>query len=118
MTSKQNVTFFGSYSISNESLDKVHAVMFEDVDDIVYLFKVLSDPIRLKILKALEIQELCVCVLVEITDYKYSALSYHLKLLKDENLVSSRRDKSFQTYYLTDFGHELLKSIDKEFRDL
>ena len=118
MNSKQNVTVFGSYTISKSTLDKVHAVMSEDVDDMVYLFKVLSDPIRLKILKALEIQDLCVCVLVEITDYKHSALSYHLKLLKDENLVGSRRDKSFQIYYLTNFGYELLKSIDKEFRDV
>ncbi|ADI74989.1 transcriptional regulator, ArsR family [Methanohalobium evestigatum Z-7303] len=118
MTDKQNIAVFEPYTLSQENLDKVHAVMSEDVDDMVYLFKVLSDPIRLKILRALETQELCVCVLVELTDYKYSALSYHLKLLKDENLVESRRDKSYQIYYLTGFGYSLLKSIDKEFKSV
>lgn len=92
--------------------------MSEDVSHMTGLFKLLSDPIRIHILKALEVQDLCVCVLVEITDYKHSALSYHLKLLKDANLVDSKRDKSFQTYFLTEFGHSLIKSLEKEFKSL
>ncbi len=82
------------------------------------LFKLLSDPVRIHILKALEVQDLCVCVLVEITNYKHSALSYHLKLLKDANLVNSKRDKSFQIYFLTEFGRSLIKSLEKEFKSL
>ena len=103
------------YILLENVLEKVHAAMAEDVSHQTSLFKSLSDPIRLHILKALEVQELCVCVLVELTDYKYSALSYHLKLLKDVNLVDSRRDGSFQTYFLTDFGNSILRSINESF---
>ncbi len=92
--------------------------MSEDVSQMTGLFKLLSDPVRIHILNALEVQDLCVCVLVEVTDYKHSALSYHLKLLKDANLVDSRRDKSFQIYFLTGFGRSLIKSLEKEFKSL
>ncbi|WP_342306230.1 metalloregulator ArsR/SmtB family transcription factor [Methanolobus sp. ZRKC5] len=96
---------------------KVHEVMDENVDKLVSLFKVLSDPVRIRILKALQVSELCVCVLVEITDYKHSALSYHLKLLKDAELVDSRRDKNFQTYFLTEPGEKMLRTIESSFKN-
>ena len=82
----------------------------------VALFKLLSDPVRIHILKALEIRELCVCILVEITDYKYSALSYHFKLLKDANMVESKREGNYQIYYLTDFGRNILEIIKESFK--
>ncbi|MCQ6963171.1 ArsR/SmtB family transcription factor [Methanolobus chelungpuianus] len=95
----------------------VHETMQEDVGPLVSLFKVLSDPVRIHILRALEVSELCVCVLAEITDYKHSALSYHLKLLKDANMVESKRERNFQTYYLTDFGRSLLHTIERSISD-
>ena len=94
---------------------EIQTAMKEDVGDMVSLFKVLSDPVRVHILKALEIRELCVCILVEITDYKYSALSYHLKLLKEADMVESKRERNYQIYYLTDFGKKLLASIESTF---
>lgn len=99
------------YELSSDLEKKVKKAMHEDVDAISSLFKVLSDPIRVRILKALELCDLCVCVLVEITDYKYPALSYHLKLLKDAGLVDSRREGSFQIYYLTTFGVKTASSL-------
>jgi DNA-binding transcriptional ArsR family regulator len=113
MSEKQQIEACAPYIISDIVLDKVHLAMSEDVTQMTGLFKLLSDPIRLHILKALEVQDLCVCILVEVTDYKHSALSYHLKLLKDANLVDSRRDKSFQTYFLTGFGRSLIISLEK-----
>ncbi|WP_292468635.1 metalloregulator ArsR/SmtB family transcription factor [Methanolobus sp.] len=104
------------YIIPNATTLKVHSAMNENVDHLVSLFKVLSDPVRIHILKALQINELCVCVLVEITDYKHSALSYHLKLLKDADLIDSRRDKNFQIYYLTEPGGKMLRNIESSFK--
>ncbi|MCL7474542.1 MAG: metalloregulator ArsR/SmtB family transcription factor [Methanosarcinales archaeon] len=89
----------------------VKKAMHEDVTRAASLFKVLADPVRLRILKALEICDLCVCVLVEITDYKYPALSYHLKLLKDAELVGSKREGNFQIYFLTEFGIKTTRSL-------
>ena len=118
MSEKQQIEPCPPYIISDNVLNKVHLAMSEDVSQMTGLFKLLSDPIRIHILNALEVQDLCVCVLVEVTDYKHSALSYHLKLLKDANLVDSRRDKSFQIYFLTGFGRSLIKSLEKEFKSL
>ncbi|MDW7733294.1 MAG: metalloregulator ArsR/SmtB family transcription factor [Methanolobus sp.] len=105
------------YILADEVTLKVHKAMQEDVDSLVSLFKVMSDPVRLHILKALQVSDLCVCVLVEVTDYKHSALSYHLKLLKDANLVESKRERNFQMYCLTDFGKTLLRTMESSFTE-
>jgi len=101
------------YELAPDMRIKVKQAMSEDMDHISSILKVLADPVRLRILKALEVCDLCVCVLVEITDHKYSALSYHLKLLKDAGLVESKRDGSFQTYFLTEFGVKIIASIGR-----
>jgi DNA-binding transcriptional ArsR family regulator len=113
MSEKKIIKVKDAYCLPENVFEAVHKAMNEDVGEIVSLFKVLADPTRLRILKALEVQSLCVCVLVECTDQKHSALSYHLKLLKEAGLVDSRRERSFQIYDLTEFGSLLLKHIKK-----
>ncbi|MDD4331682.1 MAG: metalloregulator ArsR/SmtB family transcription factor [Methanosarcinaceae archaeon] len=115
MSEKKLLEIRNSYFLSEEILESVEAAMSKNVDKMVSLFKVLSDPTRLRILKALEIQSLCVCVLVELTSCKPSALSYHLKLLKEAKLINSRRERNFQIYYLTEFGLWLLQSLKNDF---
>jgi DNA-binding transcriptional ArsR family regulator len=90
---------------------QVHAAFGKDVTPISKILGILSDPVRLHILLALAVQELCVCVLVEITDHKYSSLSYHLKLLKEIELVDSRREGTFLLYRLTERGKAALDMI-------
>ncbi len=101
-----------SYKISSETLEKVRDVMDEDVSDTVALFKALSDPIRVRILKALRISDLCVCVLVELLNCEYSKLSYHLKLLKEAGLVDSEQEGNFLIYSLTAFGRQILERVE------
>lgn len=47
-----------SYDLSSEILEKVRSLVNEDVEDITFIFKVLSDPIRIGILKALNADDL------------------------------------------------------------
>ncbi len=115
MNRKDRALELEPYILPKVTIQKVHDAMHENVTELAELFKVLSDPVRIHILKALEVQELCVCVLVEITDYKHSALSYHLKLLKEAGLVGSTRNKNYQIYCLTDLGRSLLKDIKRTF---
>lgn len=115
MSEKKLIEIRDAYSLPEDVLEAVNKALNEDVEEIVSLFKVLADQTRLRILKALEVQSLCVCVLVEATDQKHSALSYHLKLLKEAGLVDSKRERSFQIYDLTEFGNLLLKHIEKHF---
>ncbi len=93
-----------SYKIAQETLEKVNEIMNEEVNDTVSLLKALADPIRVRILKALRIEDLCVCVFVELMNCEYSKLSYHLRLLKEAGLIDSKKDGKFLIYRLTEFG--------------
>lgn len=100
------------YIISPETLEKVKALADEDIREVTSILQILSYPVRLHILKALGVEDLCVCVLVEITGHQHSALSYHLKQLKGADLIDSERDGNFLIYHLTDKGKKVLKSIE------
>jgi len=58
--------------------------------------------VRLKILHLLfEEQKLCVCDLSDILEMKLSAISQHLRKLKDRNIVSTKREAQTIFYSLT-----------------
>jgi ArsR family transcriptional regulator len=63
-------------------------------------FHALSDPIRLQVLELLRTQELCVCELCDKLDVIQSKLSFHLKTLKEANLVCSRQEGRWIYYSL------------------
>ncbi len=92
-------------------LKKVEEILNQDFTKEAKFFKALSDSLRLQILRALEVSELCVCILVALTNYNYSALSHHLKLLKDAKLVDVRREGNFLIYSLTNLGREILAKL-------
>lgn len=69
------------------------------MDNIDLIFKALSDPIRLNILKRLYCEEsVCVCKLVKIFDISQSKLSYHLKLLLSANLINKTSQGKWNYY--------------------
>ncbi len=81
------------------------------------LFRVLADETRSKIVYLLAKRELCGCDLAEILGVTTPAISHHLKILRDNHLVKSRRDGKFVLYSLDD-GHVLnLISQAKEHLD-
>jgi len=75
-----------------------------DIERKSKVHKALSNQVRLKILALLKEQDLCVCVLKEILDIKDSKLSYHLSVLKEEDLIVGERDANFMIYRLTEKG--------------
>ena len=56
-------------------------------------FKVLGDETRMKILCTIADSEVCVNDIAEAVDMTKSAVSHQLKLLKDDDLVKSRREQ-------------------------
>ena len=66
------------------------------------LFKMFGDGTRVKILHALEQNELCVCDLAALLGLTKSAVSHQLKALRMSNLVKSRRDGQVVYYSLAD----------------
>jgi ArsR family transcriptional regulator len=54
-------------------------------------FKAIANPTRLKILRLLDSGEMCVCDIESQLDLDMSVISRHLKLLHDNQIVSSDR---------------------------
>ena len=75
---------------------------------IANIFKTLSDPTRLKIVHTITERELRVCDIAEILDMSLPAVSYHLKLLKDAQLIKFRREGKNIYYYI---DNHLLKTL-------
>lgn len=65
-------------------------------------FKTISDPTRLKILYALSIKDLCVCDLASALDMSQSAISHQLRVLRDKNMVSFKKEGKMTRYYIRD----------------
>jgi ArsR family transcriptional regulator len=66
------------------------------------LFKVFSDPGRLKIMAALAETELCVCDIQAVLGASQSAVSHQLAVLRAGRLVKTRRDGKTVFYALAD----------------
>ncbi len=63
-------------------------------------FRALSDPIRLRVLEQLRGEEVCVCDLCERLDVPQSKLSFHLRVLRDANLIRGRQEGRWIYYSL------------------
>ena len=68
------------------------------------IFKALCDPKRLAILEQLRSGEKCACVLQEPMDLSQSGLSYHMKILCDSGIVTSRQEGKWTYYRLSASG--------------
>ena len=74
----------------------------EKYDQLAMLFKMFGDSTRVKILHALEQNELCVCDLAALLGITKSAVSHQLKALRLARLVKFRRDAQIVYYSLAD----------------
>ncbi|MGE5390437.1 MAG: ArsR/SmtB family transcription factor [Deltaproteobacteria bacterium] len=57
------------------------------------ILKALGEPTRLKIVKFLSIQELCVCELEAILGMSQPRVSQHLRVLKQAGIVKERKER-------------------------
>lgn len=64
--------------------------------------KALSHPTRLKILDILKEDELCVCKIFESLDLEQSNVSQHLRILRDQGILISRREGTNIMYKVKD----------------
>jgi len=66
------------------------------------LFKVLGDPTRTRILRALRSGELCVCDISHVLNMSISSVSHQLRVLREHDLVRFRREGKVVFYSLAD----------------
>lgn len=72
------------------------------MEDLVAVFKALTDETRLKIIKLLEQGELCVCDIVAALDMQQSKVSFHLGVLKEAGLIQDRKQGRWTHYRIHD----------------
>lgn len=96
--------------IHEEIVTKVKKTFPEDemIFDLADFYKIFGDTTRVKILYALDKSELCVCDISALLGMSVSAVSHQLKILRDSNLVKTKRDGKIVYYSLSD---EHVKSI-------
>jgi DNA-binding transcriptional ArsR family regulator len=90
--------------IHSEVVERVSGYMpgEEKLYDLADFFKIFGDSTRIKILWALDREEMCVCDLAVLLNMTKSAISHQLKTLRQEKLVKYRRDGKSVFYSLQD----------------
>jgi ArsR family transcriptional regulator len=99
----------------DDALCDVHVVHEEAVraalearsgeEDLTYLadtFQILASPTRLRIVEALAERELCVCDLAAVVGSSQSAVSHHLRQLRQMKIVRYRKEGRMAYYRLDD----------------
>lgn len=84
------------------------------MQDLLIIFKALSEETRLRIIKLLERGELCVCDIVAALDMVQPKVSFHLAALKEAGFIKDRKQGRWTHYRLEDsdfFRRYLLLSV-------
>ncbi len=80
-------------------------------------FKIFGDDTRIRLLFALDSSELCVHDLSLIVGMQQSTVSHQLKLLREQQVVSQRREGKKMFYHLNDSHISEILSIAKEHKE-
>jgi len=90
------------------------------MNDLLNIFKALSDETRLRVLKLLEEGELCVCDIVAALDMVQPKVSFHLSVLKEAGLIKDRKQGKWIHYRIDDsnmFKRFLILSVIERVTD-
>jgi len=87
-----------------------------EIQKVSQLYKVLSDPTRLRILLLLKQGEYNVTAISEQLAMEQSAVSHQLKLLRDAHVVKSRREG--KTIYYTLDDHHVIDILNQTFKHI
>lgn len=72
------------------------------MEELLTIFKALSEETRLRIVKILQHGELCVCDIVAALDMVQPKVSFHLAVLKDAGFIKDRKQGKWTHYRLDD----------------
>ncbi len=76
------------------------------IENEALMHKVLSNPLRIRILNLVSKQSLCVCLIKQAIDISDSKLSYHLSILEEAGLIVGTKKQNWIIYEVTHFGKE------------
>ena len=76
-----------------------------NIDEVAELLKLLSNPIRLRIVMLLFKRDYCVCELVVVLKEKQNLVSYNLGILKKHDIIDSYKNSNDKYYKLNSDGN-------------
>lgn len=74
----------------------------DDAADIAALFSYLSDSTRVRLLSMLAVSEMCVCEMADVLGMSQPAISHHLRVLRQCDVVGFRKQGQRALYSLND----------------
>jgi ArsR family transcriptional regulator len=87
------------------------------MNELVLAAKALADPTRVRVLAALRDGELCVCELSDALEVTQSTLSTHLQVIREADLVQTRKEGKWVYYALKPGAKRLLRGVFDFFAD-
>ncbi|MEM1757363.1 MAG: metalloregulator ArsR/SmtB family transcription factor [Candidatus Bathyarchaeia archaeon] len=73
----------------------------EEAERLCRIFRALADSNRIRILKLLEVREMCVCEIMIALELTQPTASHHLKILEDAGLIKGRKEGKWVFYKIT-----------------
>lgn len=91
-------------SVDNDLIESAKACLAKNETDLLVqakIFSLLGNDVRIKIVRLfLECERLCVCDLSDILGMNQSAISQHLRKLKDGGLLQNKREGMTVYYFI------------------
>ncbi len=78
------------------------------------VFKAFCDETRLKVLSLLQSGEKCACILLEKVNVEQSTLSYHMKILVDSGIITTRKEGKWTHYSINSAGSKYAVKLLQE----
>ncbi|MEM4713488.1 MAG: metalloregulator ArsR/SmtB family transcription factor [Candidatus Bathyarchaeia archaeon] len=83
----------------------------DEAEERCKLFKALADTTRLRILKLLEVREMCVCEIMIALGLTQPTTSHHLGIMENVGLIKGRKEGKWVYYSIANL--ELIKNMEK-----
>jgi DNA-binding transcriptional ArsR family regulator len=103
--------------VNQNLINKLHVdvkLNEEEFEDYSKHLSLLGNTARLKIIKLISENKLCVCDLIDILDMSIPAVSQHLRKLKDAKLIANKKEgQTIYQYLSKDFPPILMNIINK-----
>ena len=85
------------------------------MEKMINYFRAMGEETRVKVITMLLKEEMCICELIEELGLSQSAVSHHVKILKQAELVNDRRQGKWTFYSINKAGFErAIKNFQSE----
>ena len=81
---------------------RAHLPSEDEAADAAAVFTHLSDTTRVKLLSMLAVSDMCVCEMADLLGMSQPAVSHHLRLLRQCDVIRFRKRGQRTVYYLSD----------------